>query len=336
MRFKVTTAILAFLYLSQQAFAQDIHFSQFYFAPLTVNPSLTGNFYGTMRIGGIYRSQWSNMMTRGYTTPSFYIDAPVIRGFRKQDWVGAGGVVYTDQAGAGRLSTGGFLFSGAYHLGLGAGAKHIVSIGAQYGLAQRQLRDAHQLRFEDGIEAGPGGVSQDQSNIANDNQRFNEVVAGVTYGYKLNANDRIQAGFSLAHLTRGRATVMSTGGGYRLPFRYTGHATADLTFAEVWKLRPGLLVQSFDSHLEIQGQAVGGLVLNQEEEIVLNAGLGYRVGDAMIVLAGMEYKTLRVGIAFDSNASGLGQGNAIEIGASYIIRIVKKPKVRPVLFCPRL
>ena len=78
---------------------QDIHFSLFHMSPLTLNPAQTGAFSGTARIGGIYRDQWGSVINDQFTTPSFYIDAPVIRGFGKYDWVGGGVVSYTDKVG---------------------------------------------------------------------------------------------------------------------------------------------------------------------------------------------------------------------------------------------
>lgn len=41
--------------------AQDIHFSQFYFSPLSLNPANTGNYKGDYRLFGNYRSQWRDI-----------------------------------------------------------------------------------------------------------------------------------------------------------------------------------------------------------------------------------------------------------------------------------
>ena len=99
----IKTAVAA-LFLTTSAMAQDIHFSQFGLSPLTLNPALTGAYEGTFRIGGIYRNQWSGIVkSGGYTTPSIYLDAPIVRGFGKNDWLGAGLVVLQDKSGRGLL-----------------------------------------------------------------------------------------------------------------------------------------------------------------------------------------------------------------------------------------
>ena len=47
--------------------AQDIHFSQFYFSPLSLNPANTGNYKGDYRLFGNYRSQWRDI-SKAYNT----------------------------------------------------------------------------------------------------------------------------------------------------------------------------------------------------------------------------------------------------------------------------
>src|SRR5450432_3924194 len=40
--------------------SQDLHFSQFFEAPLLRNPALAGIFTGDYRIQGVYRDQWNS------------------------------------------------------------------------------------------------------------------------------------------------------------------------------------------------------------------------------------------------------------------------------------
>ena len=54
-------ALLLFFFAATQA--QDIHFSQFYASPLTLNPALSGFHDGTFRVAGIYRNQWRSVTT---------------------------------------------------------------------------------------------------------------------------------------------------------------------------------------------------------------------------------------------------------------------------------
>ena len=47
----------AFVLFATYTFAQDVHFTQYEMTPGHVNPANTGGFYGSYRIGGIYRDQ---------------------------------------------------------------------------------------------------------------------------------------------------------------------------------------------------------------------------------------------------------------------------------------
>jgi len=85
--------------LFTQVSGQDIHWSLYNMSPLTLNPALTGGFLGTARVGGIYRDQAFNTTgTPGFTTPSFYADAPIVS-IGKRDWLGIGGMFFSDEAG---------------------------------------------------------------------------------------------------------------------------------------------------------------------------------------------------------------------------------------------
>ena len=115
--------------------AQDIHFTLFDMTPIVVNPSQTGNYEGSFRVGGIYRDQAASVTGFGsqYSTPHFYIDANFDWGFRPQDWVSVGINFLSDKSGDIGLGRTGYQASAAYHLALDKNYRNIISIGAQYG-----------------------------------------------------------------------------------------------------------------------------------------------------------------------------------------------------------
>jgi peptidoglycan-associated lipoprotein len=69
------TIIFAFTHLVQ---AQDIHFTQFYATPQTLNPALTGVSEGSYRFTGIYRNQWSSV-TIPYVTYGASFDIRILQ-----------------------------------------------------------------------------------------------------------------------------------------------------------------------------------------------------------------------------------------------------------------
>src|SRR6187399_1183164 len=97
---KKVCILLSCLLCSLGLFAQDIHFSQFYNSPLTLNPALTGKMNGMLRFALSCRNQWY-ALTNGKTPFATYagsFDMPIR--FRK-DALGVGLVIVNDQAGEG-------------------------------------------------------------------------------------------------------------------------------------------------------------------------------------------------------------------------------------------
>ena len=60
-------AVILF-FLCSTVKAQDIHFTQWMFSPLNLNPGETGRFDGDFRVVGNYRSQWGAVMEKQYKT----------------------------------------------------------------------------------------------------------------------------------------------------------------------------------------------------------------------------------------------------------------------------
>ena len=72
--------------------SQDIHYSQFYNAPLTLNPALTGIFRGDIRFQANYRNQWRSVpvdfVTFTAAADMKFLRRPYKRGFF------SGGVIF--------------------------------------------------------------------------------------------------------------------------------------------------------------------------------------------------------------------------------------------------
>ena len=83
-------------------------------------------------------------------------------------------------------------------------------------------------------------------------------------------------------------------------------------------------------------QFQGGYRLNPRKGQRVMAGLGYRFGDAIQVLAGMDIKNTRIGLAYDITVNDIRPTGALEISVSHIFMIYKKPKDNPVILCPRI
>lgn len=334
--------ICIFLLAALPVFSQDIHFSQFYMSPLTMNPAMTGNYEGTFRIGGIFRTQWFSV-AEPYQTPSFYVDAPIITGFRKQDWVGIGATIYQDVSGAGNLTQGGAYLSGTYHIGLDKDDTRVFSIGVQGGKSFRYFGNVQDLKFED--ELLPGGSNSPDKSDLNDKESKKatgkdktDITAGLSYQGVINDYLDMSIGVSVGHIAGPNIALRKSGRSLK-PNRLLAHAAFNYVLSDRLLLTPAFLFQKVGPASEAALQIPVGFLLDPEKNVLFSFGPGYRFGDAVEILVGMDYGPFRVGMAYDVNASKFSSASktvgGIEIAASYIARIYKKPKADNIFFCPR-
>ena len=132
MKRKFTILYLALFLCAVKVFAQDPQFSQFYAAPLMLNPAMTGAFKGNYRFTGIYRSQWASILqtnasdrkgTPVFRTYSASVDFRTSKGFLPKDAFGFGLVLMADKAGAVDFGTIGVLGSVSYFKSLNVNAR---------------------------------------------------------------------------------------------------------------------------------------------------------------------------------------------------------------------
>jgi type IX secretion system PorP/SprF family membrane protein len=316
---------------------QDLFLTQFDYAPLMVNPAQTGAFYGSFRLGGAYRDQGFTVTPDRYTTPMFYIDAPIVKGFREKDWVGVGGYFIQDVAGAGQLSTGEFQFSGAYHLSLSNKEFRYIVLGLQGGTYQRRFRMSQNLRFEDGITQG--GVSMDESLASNMGQSRISAAVGLMFRSQNDNGEEFRIGARVGRFFGHDYSISSRGGQVQIPLHIIAHSSYDIGVARGITVTPQVIYRSMERSSELAFQIRSDIVINREDEFSLQPGIGYRTGDAVQLLLGGQLKQLKASLAFDLTTSSLSQANnsagAIELAVGWIIRINKEPEVDRRLFCPR-
>lgn len=339
MRLLKPLIMVLFCTVSMISMAQDIHFTQFNMSPLSLNPANTGNFYGTYRIGGIYRNQWASVITSPFSTPLFYIDAPILTGFRKSDWIGVGGTFISDKAGAAKLGSSTFMGSIAYHFALNKKGTSILTLGLQLGKQNRSVSlTGDNIKF--GEELDPDNPLKSQDHALGEKVGFFDINAGLTFKTTLGSQTALVLGFAVNHINNPKYSI--GGGGTKeqqnLPARYIGHGELTFNLTKKWTLSPTFLYQAISTLNESNLQVMGGykLIDTKDKKIKLNAGVGYRLGRNAEILLGMDYNDIKVGLGWDLNTSGLNNGSyGYEIAASYIGKIYKKPKVNPVIFCPR-
>lgn len=331
------------------AIGQDIHYTQYNMSPLTLNPAMAGSFEGTIRVGGIYRSQWRSLLgSNQFETPTVFADAPIIRGFRKQDWIAVGlGATRDFRVGTLEHKIMNFAMGGAYHIGLSKKRKTYLSLGGQFDSETRRL-DLTDGRPQDAIESGARTKDPllPMGNLLGATlQQFN---AGIALNAELNKRMNMVIGFSMMNIAKSGYGLKEYTQGkkpekgddkVKKPSLTIVHGQFNIAMTDRWTLSPSFLFQTVAAQDEIVVQAQGAYLFDPKNEITLTAGLGYRLGDAVSLMAGGKRKNLTIGLAYDINTSDLtpdtNYRGGFELAANYIIKIYKPAIIKPKVICPR-
>ena len=331
--------------------AQDEHFTLYNMTPLIVNPAKAGAFYGTYRAGAIIRDQ-APTFNNTYVTPMAYVDAPIIKGFRAWDWIGVGLNFYQDRSGSLKLTKTSTTGSLAYHFALDGKAPNLkkrrkgkkptqyLTLGLQAGNVGLNLKDLAITDgvFEDELRGG-GTTSADRQRLANARVSNVDFGAGLMYTAMFGKNTKMNAGIAMFHLLKDKRSFLNGQNTLFSP-RITVHGEVQHHFSDLLYIKPNFKYDQRLTSKELDIQGIVGVAFNKEKDIDVEAGLGYRLGNALEFLAGMKYGAFRAGVGFDLTLSSLAEidnrAGAIDFALSYIGIIHKKPKPKPVMLCPRL
>lgn len=320
--------------------AQDIHFSQFYASPLTLNPAMTGNLNGSYRLTAIYRNQYANIPAP-YNTFAVSGDMSVLRGMLRGDHAGVGIVAYNDKAGDGPLTNTTVLLSAAYHKSMDRFKAHNVSVGIQGGFTQKNV-NFENLVFPNQIDdSGPNLFAPNGEPIQDPTFTYFDFNVGAMYTGKITEGISGYGGLSFHHFGQPKESFL--GSDNRLGSRLVAHGGGEIFINETFSLLPSAIFMQQTEARELNiGTAVGYNFLEDSktgQRTALFLGVWYRIPHEIIFVGGIDYKDLRFGISYDLTVSDLRIANAgqggFEISVGYIGKLFEAKKRAPMMYCPR-
>ncbi len=325
--------ILFSLIIAQNIFGQDIHFSQFYAAPILTNPANTGNFTGAVRLGLNYRDQWGSVSVP-YRTFSVYADAG-IQPKKAVNRFGIGVSAFTDQAGDGILSTNKVYLSSAYHLGYTQYSNVRFALGLTGGFVQKSV-DITKLTFD----AQWNDFEFDPTLATNETPTFETIdYVDLGIGAQLTImpyeGERYIIGLSAMHINEPQESFFDNDN--KVGVKYTGTLGGFFATGGIASFQPQILVSSQYSSLEIIGGTNVSIPMNAENSSYnsIFVGAWYRYLDAFWFVGGAQMDKVTVSLSYDLNVSKLRSASStrggFEIAAAYIFG--SKQKKDP-LKCP--
>lgn len=320
-------ALLAVFFMSETVRAQDVHFSQFYYTPLMVNPAMTGIFDGKVRVSNDYRSQWSGVGD-GYKTIHVSLDMPVGKTRFKNNYFGVGLMVYQDNAGSAKFSHTIIEGALAYTTSVDDGDNYL-SVGFRGGLDSREVDFsratwASQWNGDNYDPTLPGESVQLQQ------RTYFDFTAGLMWYYIPDGINSISAGGSMSHITKPDLSFSNNNHDY-LNNLIAIHAGAELSLDQnnTFWVAPKFLVQFQGNQKEIlpgtfmkQKLQLKSKYTNYRYDTYFSYGAWYRFGDAFIFAARIDYNDFGLGISYDLTTSDFpsltGASGGPEFSLSYI------------------
>ncbi len=309
------------LWKNQEAKAQDLHFSQYFNAPLLVNPANTGfSPDEDWRVGVNYRNQWSSLSANPYKTMSAWGDAQLFNNRFENGWVGIGGALLHDVAGSGSLSTTRAFGSVAYHQMLGLAS--LLSAGFNIGYVNKSV-DFSKLTFDNQWNGkffditAPTGENFIASKVG-----YFDLQAGLNYAMFPNENTYLNAGFSASHINQPRESFFSpTAVDAKLDIRYTVFLNGLFKLNDQWILNPNAYISKMGNAWETVLGMNANYNLSGDGNTQLIAGLYYRTNDALIPMVGYQWNDLKLTVNYDATVSSLSTYN--QSNGAYELSLVK-------------
>jgi type IX secretion system PorP/SprF family membrane protein len=339
---KLILALGAFFAL--QATAQDVHFTQYFTSPLTLNPANTGLVNCDWRISSNYRTQWGSVNSTPYITSTISYDMATLRGKLNGDALGIGLIGMYDKSGTGALQNITTGLSLAYHkrLSQDEDKPRNLSIGVQGYLVQKSI-DFNKLKFESQYDPTTGGTPYASGeNFGNADLTYPDFNAGIMYSGYVNERSNIYGGVSYYHITQPVETFLN--GNHKVSSRLTASLGGSLQMNENMVLYASGMYQQQAAASELLIGAASGFIMNpNHEDDVANSifylGAWYRYGDAIAPYVGFEWSKAKLGISYDVNLSGFTpatKGNgALEISLIYNGCIIRNDTRSYNFACPR-
>jgi len=315
-------ALLLLLLPARNAVGQSMHFSQYYNAPMLLNPANTALMPDDdYRIGANYRSQWTSIPVP-YNTFSAFGDFKVAGNSEvSNNWLGLGMALFNDKAGDGNLSLTEFQIFAAYHVQLNSTS--MLSGGLSGGYVQRSV-NYDDLTFDaqwDGFTFDKSLPNSEKNGVAKTD--YFTVGAGLNYAYFPNENVYIKIGASLANINQ--PTESFYGASNQIGLRPTGNIDALFRAGPTWIVNPSVYYTTQLGAYELVYGSLFRVYIsggNDRAATQFIFGLYNRLGESVIGAVGFQWGGLQLMTSYDFTISTLApatNGNgALEFSLIYM------------------
>jgi type IX secretion system PorP/SprF family membrane protein len=326
--------------------SQDIHFSQFYMAPLNLNPAMTGVMNCKQRISGNYRNQWASVLRdKAFQTSQVAYDSKIPVG--RYDYIGVGGSIWGDKAGSLNYRTNQLSLDFSYAKKMGGYRKKAsyLVMGAELGLTNRGLNtlDARWGSQNNGGVFDPT-LPSNETTFGRDNFTFADVSAGLLWFSVLDENTNFFVGSAYDHINRANQSFTKD---KFVPLfsKFTIHAGGEIGMNDRISFLPGIVTFLQGPYMQINGGTSMRFVLGSSKRSseAIQFGAWARIAnkvdggvlmDALILSTRFDYSQFTLGFSYDLNTSSLQPASRSNGGFEFSLQYKICGNERRSVFCP--
>ena len=333
MKKKLLTVAMLLTAFALSSTAQDVHFSQFFEAPLLRNPSLAGIFAGDVRVQMVNRTQWQSV-TVPYETQS--LNGEYKLGAGGNDFVTVGMQILHDKAGSTALTTTNLYPAINYHKALSADKSTYLSMGFMGGYVQRSI-DRSKMTTDHTYTGGSDGES-----FASSKYGYLDGSAGMSFNSTMGSDEKSTYFIGLAyhHFNQAKSSFYQQAGVQIHP-KIVASAGVKLPVDEM----SSITLEADYSKQSASTELIGGVMYSRKigtdydnPMYTINFGGYMRLNDAFIPVVKLDYHPFAVALSYDMNTSALktvsqGRGG-FELSLTYLGFLDRDNTTRNAVLCP--
>ena len=335
----VSVCLVMLMLATQEVRSQDLHFSQFFEAPLLRNPSLAGIFTGDYRIQGVYRNQWSSV-TDGYSTGSFSAEYKTHAG-AGNNYLTIGFQSLFDKSGTVGLATTEIFPALNYHKSLSNEKNMYLSIGFMGGLVQKSI-DLSKLTTNnqfDGNVYNPFQASGETFSTPNIQYLDGSIGMSFNSSFGNDQENNLFVGAAVHHLNRPKNSFYRDAVELQVKYVFSAgvkFAVNDYSY---------FTLQADHSRQGGAQETIGGCYYAyklgddpDQPSYTVQLGVLLRWQDALIPAVKLDMHSLYIALSYDVNISALkttsqGRGG-VELSVAYI-GFKGRNSLKDKVLCPR-
>jgi type IX secretion system PorP/SprF family membrane protein len=292
-----------------EAWAQDPHFTQFDYAPFSVNPAYTGAFYGKARVITNYRNQWGNISSP-FSTAAVSADMKIgLQDDNGSNPLNIGVQLMNDRSMKGSFQSNYATLTASYFVKLDYTGRNRLGAGLSGSYGSRRI-DFSKLSFDQQFTLNGFDLSLPTGESAFQSMKpFATVGAGLLYRHENEeTGEFLDFGVSGFHFNKPVQTILEDKNRF-VPLRFSCQFTYQKYIDDQLMVNlKGLYQNQASVHYYQAGLSLATFI-NEYDDFV-GAGVWYRTGDAISPHVFVEYRKLLVGFSYDVAVSQLKSGTS--------------------------